>query len=124
MSLTLLPPSTRPAHTVGVGLTLRVVRDEASRSVVLLAGEADCATTAALSDALSRVVALRSGDVVIDLNDLEFIDAAAVRVLATAHHLLAGQGRTLEVRSPSRLGRRLLELFDLGDVIERIEVAS
>jgi anti-sigma B factor antagonist len=124
MSLTLLPRSTRPAHAVGIGLTVRVVRAAASRTVVSLAGEADCSTTAELSDALSRVVASHGGDVVIDLSDLAFIDTANIRVLATAHHLLADQGRTLEVRSPSRLGRRVLELFGLVHVIEDTAVVS
>jgi anti-anti-sigma factor len=111
MSLTLLSPPTRSAP-----LTVRVAR-VAGRSVVVLAGEADVATTAVLSDALARVVASHGGDVVVDLGALDFVDTATVRVLATAHYLLAGQGRALTIRTPSRLGRRLLDLFGLADLI-------
>ncbi len=124
MTLTLLPSPPRARDKIGPVLTVRVVRVEAARTVVALRGEADWSTNAILSDALARVIASRAGDVVIDLGELEFIDTATVRVLATAHHLLAMQGRTLAVRSPSRLGRRVLELFALTDVIEAVEVTA
>jgi anti-anti-sigma factor len=124
MTLTLLPSPARASDKIGAVLSVRVVRAGAARTVVGLRGEADASTTAILSDALSRVIASRSGDVVVDLGELEFIDTATVRVLATAHHLLASHGRALLVRSPSRLGRRVLGLFALTDVVEAVEVTA
>jgi anti-anti-sigma factor len=120
MRLKSLPARTR----LSVSLTIQVVRVEPHRTVVALRGEADVTTTGVLSDALSRIIASRAGDVVIDLGQLAFIDSASVRVLATAHHLLAGQGRTMTVSSPSRLGRRVLDLFGLTDAIEEVEVMT
>ena len=119
MPVTLLPS---PARAIGTVLDVRVVRAEADRTIVALRGEADASTTAILSDAVSRVIASRAGNVVVDLSQLEFVDTATVRVIATAHHLLASQGRTLAVRSPSRLGRQVLELFALTHLIEAVEV--
>ena len=118
MTITLLPLPGRARDPIGTVLDVRVVRAEASRTVVALRGEADCSTTAILSDALSRVAASRAGDVVIDLGQLEFIDTATVRVIATVHDLLAGQGRSLTVRSPSKMAALLLGVFGLGALIE------
>ena len=122
MTLTLLPSPARASDKIGAILGVQVVHVGADRAVVALRGEADASTTATLSFALSRVIASRAGDVVIDLGQLDFVDTATVRVIATAHHLLADQGRTLAVRSPSRLGRRLLDLFDLTHLIESSEI--
>ncbi len=118
MTLTLLPSPARARDKIGTVLDVRVVRAEAARTVVALRGEADASTTAILSDALSRVIASPAGDVVVDLGELEFIDTATVRVIATTHHLLVGQGRALTVRSASRLATRVLDVFELGALIE------
>ena len=117
MALKLLPALGRVRDKNRAILDVRVVRDGA-RTVVTLRGEADASTTAILSDALARVIAARAGDVVIDLAELAFVDSATVRVIATAHDLLAGQGRTLAVRSPSRLATLVLDLFGLTEFIE------
>jgi anti-anti-sigma factor len=124
MTLTLLPSPGRARDQIGTVLDVRVLRAEAARTVVALRGEADRSTTAILSDALSRMVASRAGDVVIDLGQLEFVDTATVRVIATAHDLLGGQGRTLTVRSPSRLAIRVLDLFGLAELIEGPETTQ
>jgi anti-anti-sigma factor len=123
MTVTLLRPSSRASAKIGPALTARVVRAEAARTVVALQGEADASTTAVLSQALSQVIASRAGSVVIDLDHLTFIDSASVRVIATAHHLLASQGRTLFVRAPSRLATRVLDLFGLAALIQGPDVA-
>ena len=59
----------------------------------------------------------------IDLAEAEFIDTAAVRVLAVGHQLLDERGRTLTFRSPSRLAARVLHMFGLTELIEGREVA-
>ena len=118
MALTLLPSPARASNKSGTRLTVRVVHAGAARAVLSLRGEADVSTTAILSDALSRMIASRAGDVVVDVGLLEFVDTATIRVIATAHHLLAGQGRTLTVRSPSRLAIQMLDLFGLAELIE------
>lgn len=121
MTLTLLPSEAGASGEIGPVLDVRVVRVEAVCTVVALRGEADWSTTAVLSDALSRVIASRAGHVVVDLGPLAFIDSATVRIIATAHQLLVGQGRTLSVRSPSRLAVRVLDLFGLAALIEAPE---
>lgn len=87
---------------------------EGDITVVALRGEADCATLHVVVDALSGVIADRVGDVVVDLAQTEFMDTAALRAVLRAREALAGTGRQLTLRSPSRSAGRLLGVFGLG----------
>ncbi len=118
MTITVPTPSSGTLHRVRFGLLTAVVREEGKRTVVVLRGEADMSTTSVPSDAMSWVIASRTGDVVIDLAELEFIDSATVHVLADAQQLLERVGRTMTFRSPSRLAARVLDVFGLSDLIE------
>jgi len=94
------------------------VQAEGDRTVVVLQGEVDFATRPILSDALSRVIAWRVGDVVIDLSEATFIDTAIIRALAVANELLERSGRRMTFRSPSRVAAQVMQLFGLTDLIE------
>ena len=118
MALALRLPSARPGCGRRSALATPVVRVEGTRTVVALRGEADFSTRPFMSDVLSRVIALRAGDVVIDLAEVKFIDTATVRVLAVGQQLLDRRGRKLTFRSPSRLAARVLHSFGLTDLIE------
>jgi anti-anti-sigma factor len=124
MTLTVLPPSPGTARRVRSAPMAPVVFAEGDRTVVLLRGESDISTGPVMSSVLSRVIALHTGDVVIDVAQAEFIDTAAVRVLAVGHRLLEKRGRTLTFRSPSRLAARVLHMFGLTELIEGREVAQ
>jgi anti-sigma B factor antagonist len=124
MALTVSPPLERAARTVRSGLLTTFVRAEGNRSVVVLRGEADLSARPALSDVLSRVIAERTGDVVVDLAEVEFVDSTTVHALAVAQEFLDRQGRKLRIRSPSRLAVRVLEVFGLSDLIESREGAE
>jgi len=68
------------------------VREEGTGTVVVLRGDVDFSTASALSEARSRVILLRSGDVAVDLAQLEFIDTAGVRALTAGRRMLEGDG--------------------------------
>ena len=121
MALTMRPPSAAPVPSVLSAPSAPVKHAEATRTVVVLRGESDISTRSLLCDVLCRVIANRTGDVVIDLAEATFIDTAIVRALATAQQLLDRQGRKLTFRSPSRLAVRVLHLFGLTDLIESRE---
>ncbi len=95
------------------GLAAMVFADGAV-TVVALRGEADRATLHVLQDALADVIADGHGDVVVDLAQTEFMDAAALRAVVRARETLEGTGRHLTLRSPSRSAGRLLAVFGLG----------
>jgi anti-anti-sigma factor len=95
-----------------------VVRQEGSRTAVVMRGEADSFTLPVVADALSRTFDVGAGDVVVDLAEVGFIDVATVRALSVWRELLAREGRTLTFRCPSRLAGRVLDIFALGDAVE------
>ena len=118
MAPKMLAPSADTVSRVRfVRMTLEV-HAEATRSVVAMRGEADISTRRDLCDVLCRVTDDGTGDVVIDLAEVTFIDTAIVRALVTAQQLLHRQGRVLTLRSPSRLAMRVLKVFGLTDLIE------
>jgi len=116
MALTVVPPSAcRVGRRSSPNAT---VRGGGTGTVVVLRGDVDFSTAPVLSEALSRVILLRSGDVAVDLAQLEFIDTAGVRVLTACRHMLERDGRRMTLRSPSRLAARILRVFALSDLVE------
>jgi anti-anti-sigma factor len=107
---------------LGVALVASVAVDTEA-AVVTLQGEADRCTLPVVVDALVRAVAEVDGPVIVDLAQTTFIDAGTVRALARASDLLDGRGRTLVLRSPSRMARRVLGMLGLSRLIERDLVA-
>jgi anti-anti-sigma factor len=118
MALTIPPPAEETVPSVGSVPAIPLVHAERRGTVIALRGEADVSTRRALSDVLSRVIASRSGDVVIDLAQTTFIDTAIVRTLSEGRQLLVRQGNNLSFRSPSRLAARVLQVFGLTHLIE------
>jgi anti-anti-sigma factor len=79
-------------------------------------GEVDLATMAAFEQALERGIDT-DRDLVVDLSELTFIDAAGLRALAAAAERLHRGGRRLRLAQPTRHLGRLLHLVGLGDLI-------
>lgn len=91
---------------------------DADRTVVWLRGEHDICTVPALSQILARAIALDDGDLVVDLSGVQFMDAATVGVILRARDFLHLQSRSLALRSPSPFAARILDLCELGDLLE------
>jgi anti-anti-sigma factor len=85
-------------HTVGARLQVR--------------GELDLATADVVADRL-RGLRERHEAVLLDLDALEFIDAAGLRVILTAAHDARTDGWAFTVTRGSAPVRRLFELLDL-----------
>jgi len=118
MTLMVAAPLSPALTSVRFGLMTAAAHVEGTRTAVILRGEADASTTAALADVLSWVTAWRCDDVVADLAEVTFIDAAAVGVLAECRWLLEQDGRRMTFRSPSKLAVRLLRKSALANLIE------
>ena len=89
-----------------------------NRTVLWLEGEHDMATVAVMSDVLAAAIASDDADVIVDLSGVTFIGAATFGALIVGRNLLAQQSRRMTVRSPSAYAQRLLELFELTDLVE------
>jgi anti-anti-sigma factor len=88
------------------------------RTVVWLRGEHDLVTKVALGDTLAQAVALDEADLVIDLSQVQFMDAATISVILRTRNALHPRSRSLTLRSPWGLTRRVLDLCGLTDLID------
>lgn len=102
---------------LGLELVAWVVREGAA-TVVVLAGDADVHTAPEMEQALGVALA-SSGPVVVDLEDVQFIDRAAACHLAAAAEILHDEGRSLRLRSVPPAIRRALARFELPQLAER-----
>ncbi len=82
--------------------------------MLALRGEVDMASAPLLDERLAAVVADDRCEVVVDVAEVTFIDAAGLRVLLQAGQRLAVDGRRLTLRAPSPFVRRLLDITGLG----------
>lgn len=100
------------------GLTVTVLRPHEDTLVVTPAGEADFHTVPNLWQVLIEATSVGRRRVVVDLDQLTFMDASALGVLVDARLRFAEAGGTLLVRCSSRLGTRLLTLVGLQSLLE------
>lgn len=99
-------------------LSSRVTR-RGSTVQVALCGELDLATAPALRSCLGPLVKADPAParLVLDLRDLDFVDASGISALLTIQRALAARGGELVLRSPSRLVRRVVKVLDLDAVL-------
>lgn len=80
--------------------------------VVTVRGEVDVVTAPQLRSFLFDAVA-GARHLVLDLSDLEFIDAAGLSVLVATQRRLARRGSKVVLRSPPAITRRVLQVTGL-----------
>lgn len=82
---------------------------------VALTGELDAHTAPALASSLAVLPGDGDGDVVIDVERVEFMDSSGLRVVIDVHQRAADAGRRLVLRRPSAAVQRLLDVSGLSD---------
>lgn len=87
----------------GSGMELTV-----NDQILVLHGSFDGRSTALVREALYEHIEATDGDVVVDLADVEAVDAPALRVLAAASAFMDREGRSLILRGCSPALRRVL----------------
>jgi anti-anti-sigma factor len=91
-------------------------------AVLRLFGELDVSSSAALEDELRRVGA--SSVIVLDLQELEFIDSTGLGVLVKTHQRMRDDGLQLAVVKGNGQVRRLLELTGLDQQLTIVDSAE
>ena len=81
-------------------------------------GEADVFTAPALMRALSDAIGMGRPHLIVDLDQLTFMDATTLDALVAARNRACDKGGTLELRCTGRLGRRLLSITGLEVMLE------
>ena len=91
---------------------------DADRTHVWIRGEHDLSTVSELSKTLARAIALDDADLVVDLSEVDFMDASGVGVFVRTRAFLEARSRSLSVQSPSPAVRRLFDACGLADLID------
>lgn len=100
------------------------IEREGKLTVVWLQGEHDAFTVNELSDTIALAIEADDNDLVIDLSQVQFMDASTVGAIVLALELLRLRSRELSIRKPSRCARRVIDLCGLGDLLLASELAS
>lgn len=101
-----------------------LVLHQDDHAVVYLRAAQDIVTAPALAAVFDAEIATGSGDLVVDLHDVTFIDAATVGALFHGKILLADTGRQLHLRGARRLVRRVIETCGLGSLLDASRSSS
>ena len=86
--------------------------------VVTPVGEADLSTVPGLQQTLGEATGSGCSHIIVDLEQLTFMDASLLRVLVEARSIFKGTGGTLHVRCRTEFARRILCLTGLDDMID------
>jgi anti-sigma B factor antagonist len=85
-------------------------------AVFRLRGEVDLASVPGLTDRIQRFITWSGDDdVVVDCDELDFIDSSGIAVLLDARSALAAGGRTLRMVNLRGPGRRAIEVLGLTE---------
>jgi anti-anti-sigma factor len=96
------------------------VRREEDRVVLSVHGELDLASAPLLQ---SEIEGIETGGValVLDLEDLEFVDSTGLRIILAAHERAQECGHEFAVTRGSQQIQRLLDITRVGDHLRIIE---
>jgi anti-anti-sigma factor len=87
-----------------------------SEAVMVLHGDVDMISAPELGEYLAWSIDQGHRSVVLDVDDMDFIDGSGLQVIANAANRLLLSGGALSIRSASPFLRRLLDIVGLGDL--------
>jgi anti-sigma B factor antagonist len=99
-----------------LGEHLRIdVRNESDRIVLGLHGELDLLGAPLLQEAIDRAGCEASTIMVLDLQDLQFVDSAGLRVILAAHERSRQNGQALALTPGTEQVQRLFTIAGVND---------
>ena len=90
---------------------------EGRHVVLAVRGDVDIATAGALREELAATIGEYEG-VVVDLDDVGFLDSTGLGVLVAAYNKAAGAGRKVVLARPQRIVKNALRLVQVDTVID------
>jgi anti-anti-sigma factor len=87
--------------------------DDSGAPLVVVSGELDMSNADSLQRAVAAITADRPQRLVFDLSGVRFMDSAGIAVLVAA----AAEAGKVQLRSPSPIVRRVVELTGLSDIL-------
>jgi anti-anti-sigma factor len=91
------------------------VRNAPDRIVLCLHGELDLASAPLLQEAIEKAGADAAAMIVLDLEELQFIDSTGLRIILAAHERTQERGGKLALTHGSAQVQRLLSITGVGE---------
>jgi len=107
-------PGTYGDGEVSRRFSLRVSEDNGI-AIVSLSGELDLWEEDHVRDEIS---AIHSGNIVLDLAELTFLDASGLSAILTARRAVTGRGSRFAIRGAQGMVRRVFEVTDLARLLD------
>ena len=85
--------------------------------VAWLSGELDWAASPRLAEALDKTTSMWRQRLVLDLSNLDFVDAAGLGAIVRARNTIWSHSGDLTLRAPSRFAARVLEILGLEGMV-------
>lgn len=89
--------------------------------VLVLSGELDLASAPLLQSEIENVAIGETALVVLDLEEVEFIDSTGLRIILTAHERSQERGQEFALTRGSQQVQRLLTITGVGEHLRIIE---
>jgi anti-anti-sigma factor len=106
---------------MGVNDQLRIdIRDEADRAILSLDGELDMANAPLLQSALDDARLANTSTVVLDLQQLQFIDSTGLRIILATRERCRERGQEFAVTPGSDQVQRLLSVTGVGEHLRTV----
>jgi anti-sigma B factor antagonist len=110
---------------MGVRDQLRIdMRQEAGRAILTLAGELDMASSELLEQALAREELAGEAMLVLDLQQLHFIDSTGLRMILTTLERCRERGQEFAITPGSEQVQRLLSVTGVAEHLPTIAAAD
>jgi anti-sigma B factor antagonist len=94
------------------------VASKGDEVILVLVGELDPHTAPILRSSVDDAVSDATTTLVLDVAGLQFIDSSGLRVIISAHKVMADKGGRLVLRAPTENTRRLLEITGLAEHVD------
>jgi anti-anti-sigma factor len=88
-------------------------RESSGATVVRIGGEVDMSNADVLRNTIDPIAASEVGHLIFDLGELQFIDSSGLTVLLAAAQRIP----LVQLRNPSPIVRRIVEVTGLGEVL-------
>jgi anti-anti-sigma factor len=115
MGVTAFRPS---GETAVLRARVPLVSKEGDRTVVWLNGEYDIATLTTLAEGLATAISLDDANLVVDLTEVVFIDAATIGMLMRARNFLRPRSRQLTLRNAQGCVERVFAVCGIATNID------
>lgn len=112
------PPQSDTANATG-GFTITSRRLEPG-ILIALTGDVDLATASIVEAELRRAEESQDA-IVLDLEQVSFMDSSGIRVIVAADQRLHGRGGTLRI---ARVPPHVRRLFELAGILDHLEIAE